>query len=117
MRSRASGHRRHTTGMISRQAIATMKRGAILINTARGELVDETALVEALKGGHLAAAGLDVFAREPVAPANPLLALSNVVVTPHIAWLTPETLARSTGVARENCRRIMCGEPLLHRVV
>ncbi len=105
-----------TRGMISRTAIASMKNGAVVVNTARGELIDEAALVEALKSGKLAAAGLDVFAREPVAPDNPLLALCNVVVTPHVAWLTPETLARSISVARENCRRVERGEPLLHRV-
>ncbi|HVP84155.1 MAG TPA: 2-hydroxyacid dehydrogenase [Rhizomicrobium sp.] len=105
-----------TTGMISREAIARMKPGAILVNTARGELVDEAALVDALKSGALAAAGLDVLRNEPVT-AHPLFSLSNVVVTPHIAWLTPETLARSIDVAIENCRRIGTGETLLHRVV
>ncbi len=94
-----------------------MKPGAILVNTARGGLVDEAALVPALRDGRLAAAGLDVFAREPVDPANPLLALDNVVVLPHIAWLTPETLARSLDVAVENCRRLDTGEDLVHRVV
>lgn len=105
-----------TIGMISREAIGKMKPGAILVNTARGELVDEAALVEALKSGALAAAGLDVLRNEPVTE-HPLFSLSNVVVTPHIAWLTPETLARSIDVAIENCRRIGTGETLLHRVV
>jgi phosphoglycerate dehydrogenase-like enzyme len=105
-----------TIGMISREAIGKMKPGAILVNTARGELVDEAALVEALKSGALAAAGLDVLRNEPVTD-HPLFSLSNVVVTPHIAWLTPETLARSVDVAIENCRRIGTGETLLHRVV
>jgi phosphoglycerate dehydrogenase-like enzyme len=103
-------------GMISRDALAQMKRGAILVNTARGELVDEVALVEALLSGQLRAAGLDVFAREPADAGNPLFALPNVVVTPHIAWLTPETLSRSMAIGFENCRRVHAGEPLLHRV-
>lgn len=106
-----------TVGLLSREAIAAMKPGAILVNTARGELVDEGALADALARGQLAAAGLDVFGREPTGKDNPLFALSNVVVAPHIAWLTPETLRRSIAVAVENCRRVASGEPLLHRVV
>lgn len=94
-----------------------MKKGAVLINSARGELVDEARLVEALSGGHLRGAGLDVFDREPVAPNNALLALTNVVLAPHIAWLTPETLVRCLTVAHENCRRLSAGEPFLHQVV
>jgi len=106
-----------TIGMISRDAIARMKPGAVLVNTARGELVDETALYDALRGGHLRAAGLDVFQREPASQDNPLFALPNVVVTPHVGWLTPETLSRSIAIGFENCRRVRSGEPLLHRVV
>ncbi|UNK79845.1 hydroxyacid dehydrogenase [Sphingopyxis granuli] len=94
-----------------------MKKGAMLVNTARGELVDAARLVEALASGHLRGAGLDVFDREPVAPGDPLLALPNVVLAPHIAWLTPETLVRSLSVAHENIRRLGAGEALLHRVV
>ncbi len=106
-----------TIGMISRTAIARMRPGAVLVNTARGELVDEAALVDALRSGHLRAAGLDVCARDPTAADNPLFALPNVVLTPHVGWLTPETLARSMTVAFENCRRVAAGEALLHRVV
>jgi phosphoglycerate dehydrogenase-like enzyme len=106
-----------TISMISRAAIARMKPGSVLVNTARGELVDEAALIDALRSGHLRAAGLDVFGREPPAADNPLFKLSNVVLTPHIGWLTPETLARSMTVAFENCRRVAAGEALLHRVV
>lgn len=105
-----------TRGILNAAAIARMKPGAMVVNTARGELIDETALAAALRAGHLSGAGLDVFAREPVDPANELLALANVVVMPHLAWLTPETLARSMAVAVENCRRLAAGAPLLHRV-
>jgi len=63
------------------------------------------------------AAGLDVFASEPVEAGNPLLHLDNVVVSPHVAWLTQETIARSLGLAAENCRRVVAGKPLLHQVV
>ena len=94
-----------------------MKRGAVLVNTARGELVDQARLVEALTSGHLRGAGLDVFAEEPLPRGNPLLGLPNVVLAPHIAWLTPETLVRSLTVAHENCRRLTAGETLLHQVV
>jgi phosphoglycerate dehydrogenase-like enzyme len=106
-----------TTGVVDAAAFAAMKRGSVLINTARGPLVDEAALLEALKRGHLRGAGLDVFAREPVAADDPLLALPNVVVTPHLAWLTEETLERSLTVITENCRRLAAGECLLYRVV
>jgi D-3-phosphoglycerate dehydrogenase len=72
-----------TRGRFNRATFAKMKPGSILINTARGGLVVEADLVEALTSGHLAGAGLDVFEVEPVAPDNPLLKLDNVVMTPH----------------------------------
>ena len=106
-----------TEHLIDAAALARMKEGAVLVNTARGELVEEGALVEALQSGRLRAAGLDVFAREPVAPDDPLLQLDNVVLAPHVAWLTLETLERSLAVAVENCRRLAAGQELLHRVV
>ena len=94
-----------------------MKPGAVLINVARGGLVDEVRLAAALAEGHLRGAGLDVFADEPVAAAHPLLALPTVVASPHVAWLTPETLARSIAVAADNVARLEAGRPPLHRVV
>jgi len=106
-----------TQRMIDARALASMRKGAILINTARGGLVDEGALVSALCSGHLRGAGLDVFDQEPVDPDNPLLGLPNVVVAPHQAWLTPETLDRSLAAAFENIRRLQAGEPLLNQVV
>ena len=106
-----------TTSLMDTAAFARMKPGSILINTARGGLVDETALISALQSDHLRAAGLDVFADEPIPEDNSLLTLDNVVRTPHIAWLTPETLERSVVIAVENCRRLRDGEPLLHQVV
>ncbi|MFQ5697772.1 MAG: 2-hydroxyacid dehydrogenase [Myxococcota bacterium] len=102
---------------IDAAALERMHPGAVLVNTARGALVDEEALCHALRSRRLRAAGLDVFEREPVDPQSPLLTLDNVVLSPHIAWLTPETLDRSMSVALENCRRVRDGEPLLHRVV
>ena len=106
-----------TSGLINRDTIAQMKAGAILVNTARGGLAVEADLIEALESGRLAGLGLDVFGAEPVDPNNPLLALENVIVTPHIAWMTPETLERSLGVGFENCRRVRDGQPLLHQVL
>jgi phosphoglycerate dehydrogenase-like enzyme len=105
-----------TRGRLDAAAFSAMKQGAVLINTARGELVDERALHEALVSGKVAAAGLDVFATEPVAQDNPLLGLPNVIATPHVAWLTPQTLSRSIAVLVENCRRVKEGEALLNQV-
>jgi phosphoglycerate dehydrogenase-like enzyme len=105
-----------TRGMINKAAFARMKPGAVLVNTARGGLVDQAALVAALQSGHLAAAGLDVFAAEPVDPADPLLGLPNVVLAPHVAWLSTGTFSRSFSIAAENCRRLQRDEALLHRV-
>lgn len=106
-----------TERLIDRDAIARMKPGAVIVNTARGGLIDEAALVAALRAGRVAAAGLDVFEAEPTPAGSALLALDNVVCTPHLAWLTRETLERSIAVAVENCRRLASGEDLLHRVV
>jgi len=105
-----------TRGLIDGPALARLRPGAILINTARGELVDQAALVAALQSGRLRAAGLDVFAHEPLPIDDPLLQLPNVLLAPHLAWLTPETLERSLAVAIENCQRIRDGRPLLHKV-
>lgn len=102
-----------TTGMVDARK---MKRGSILVNTARGGLVNEAGLLEALRTGHLRAAGLDVFGEEPVNPAHPLLALPNVIASPHLAWLTPETIERSLGLALQNAHRLERGEALANRV-
>jgi phosphoglycerate dehydrogenase-like enzyme len=105
-----------TERLIDERALAQMKPGAILVNTARGGLVHEAALVEALQSGHLRAAGLDVFAAEPLPADSRLMSLDNVVMMPHVAWLTSETLDRSLAVAVDNMRRLRDGGELLFRV-
>jgi phosphoglycerate dehydrogenase-like enzyme len=105
-----------TEGLMGRSALGRMKPGSVLVNTARGGLVEEAALLQALTNGRLRAAGLDVLAEEPPPPDHPFLALDNVVLTPHVAWLTRETLYRSFDVALENVRRLRDGRDLLYRV-
>lgn len=102
-----------TQGLVD---LRKLKPGAILVNTARGGLLDEAQLVAALADGRLAAAGLDVFANEPIVPGHPLLALDNVVAAPHLAWLTQETLARSVDAAWRNVELLRAGQALLNRV-
>lgn len=106
----------HTAGLLDRAALATMKPDAVLVNTSRGPIVDEAALVDALEAGTLAAAGLDVFAVEPVPADNPLLALDNVVLTPHVTWYTVDTMRRYLTHAVDNCRRIRDGQELANVV-
>lgn len=103
--------------LLDRARIDRMKRGAIVVNTARGPLIDEEALADALRNGQISAAGLDVLAQEPASPGHPLLMLDNVVATPHVAWLTDGTWRRSIAVIVENCRRLQSGTPLLHRIL
>lgn len=105
-----------TDKLINRTALAAMKPDAVLVNTSRGGIIDEPALVDALRDGRLAAAGLDVFATEPVEPDNPLLRLDNVVVTPHVTWYTADTMRRYLIHAVDNCRRLRDGRDLVNVV-
>jgi phosphoglycerate dehydrogenase-like enzyme len=105
-----------TANWLDAASIARMKPGSVLINVARGGLVDEEALVAALERRHIAAAGLDVFAQEPAPAGHPLFARSDVVLSPHVGWLTRETFERSMAVAVENCRRLAAGGGLLNQV-
>lgn len=81
-----------TAGILDRAALARMKPDAVLVNTSRGGVIDEVALVDAVRTGGLAAAGLDVFAVEPIPADNPLPGLDNVTLTPHITWYTADTM-------------------------
>jgi phosphoglycerate dehydrogenase-like enzyme len=96
--------------MIGEKELKTMKRDAILINTARGPIVDEQALYHALKEKWIAAAGLDVFKEEPINQDNPLLELDNVVFTPHVAGSTNEARRRCAMMAVENTIRVLQGK-------
>lgn len=105
-----------STGLLDATALSQMRPGSVLVNTSRGAVVDEVALVNALRQGPLGAAGLDVFAQEPVSSDNPLLSLPNVVLTPHVTWFTADTMTRYLDHAIDNCRRIQEGMPLADRV-
>jgi D-3-phosphoglycerate dehydrogenase len=95
-----------TRGFLTRERIAAMKPGVILINTARGAMVDEEAMIDALKSGHIRHAGLDVFNVEPLPVDHPLTKLPNVTLSAHSAFRTPEASENLIAAAWEHCRRI-----------
>lgn len=99
-----------TMGFLGREQLAMMKRGSILINTARGPIVDEPSLIDALRSGHLAGAGLDVFDVEPLPPAHPLTQCENAVLTPHCAGITPEVLEAGLALSIENVFSYLRGD-------
>jgi len=99
-----------TRGLISRACIEAMKPGVILVNTARGALVDEEAMIEALKSGQIRHAGLDVFNIEPLPAGHPLTKLTNVTLSAHSAFRTPEASENLMGAAWQHCRRIAKGK-------
>src|ERR1700694_2186252 len=98
-----------TRSFLSRQRIATLRPGVILVNTARAALVDEQAMIDALESGHIRHAGLDVFNIEPLPAGHPLTKLPNVTLSAHSAFRTPEANENLIGAAWEHCRRIVKG--------
>lgn len=106
-----------TRGMVNRDFIGRMKPGAILINTSRGAVLDESAVADALNDGRLGGAGLDVLAKEPADPANPLLHAKNTVITPHCAWTTPEARCRLIDILDRNLNAFTKTGAGIHRVL
>jgi phosphoglycerate dehydrogenase-like enzyme len=107
-----------TKGMIDAHAMAAMKPGGVLVNIARGAIVDTTALVEALMSGRLAGAGLDVTDPEPPPPDHPLWSCPNLIVTPHISGMGSPAVRRRIGtLVMDNLARFVAGEDLRHRVM
>jgi glycerate dehydrogenase len=100
-----------TKHLINAERLSWMKPGAFLLNTSRGQLVDENALAAALNSGKLAGAGLDVLSEEPPPASNPLLNARNCIITPHLAWATKAARSRLMQVAVENVRAFLSGKP------
>jgi phosphoglycerate dehydrogenase-like enzyme len=103
-----------TTHFIGEAELRAMKPTAYLVNIARGALVDEGALVRALREGWIAGAGLDVFEQEPLPPDSPLWGLENLLISPHVAGFTPHYDERATALFAENLSRYLSGQPLLN---
>jgi phosphoglycerate dehydrogenase-like enzyme len=99
-------------GFLGKSQLAAMKPGAILINTARGELVDEAALIEALRTGHLRGAGLDVFAQQPLPPDHPFRDLPTVIMTPSTGWNTRDASQRMIARSIDNVLGFAAGKPI-----
>lgn len=105
-----------TRGMFDARAFAAMKPGAYLVNCARGPIVDRAALIDALETKKLGGVGLDVFWDEPWDPSDPLYAREEVITMPHVGGSTEEAFARIADIVAENVRRVISGEPLIHRI-
>jgi len=104
-------HTADTENLMDQAAFARIRPGAILINTARGEVIDETALVDALNNRRLGAAGLDVFCNEPLPAHHPLIKMDNVVLTPHVAYSTEEATRRLNRISVDNIIHFYAGNP------
>jgi glycerate dehydrogenase len=100
-----------TRELVNRERLSWMKSSAFLINTSRGQLIDEAALAEALNLGGIAGAALDVLAQEPPPSTNPLLQAKNCIITPHFAWATRASRQRLMQIAVENARAFLNGRP------
>ena len=100
-----------TTRLSKAEAVSKMKKGAILINTARGAVIDEQAVADGLNSGHLAGAGIDVAEKEPIPAESPLLSAKNCVITPHIAWACRESRERLIEIVKDNFCAFLAGKP------
>jgi phosphoglycerate dehydrogenase-like enzyme len=107
---------KETEGMFGEKELRRMKRTAYLVNASRGSIIKEDELIEALKKGWIAGAALDTFATEPLPEDSPLWNMQNVIITPHVAGLTPRYMERLTDLFCENLRRFMNDEPLINVV-
>ena len=105
-----------TRGMIGAEQLGAMKETAVLVNTARGAVVDESALATALREGTIAAAGLDVFEEEPLPASSPLLDLDNVILSPHKAWYTEESREELARKGALNVAEVLAGRPPVYPV-
>lgn len=101
-----------TRGLIGEEFLKTMPKGAFVVNTSRGPIIDEVALLAALKSGHIGGAGLDVFNVEPVTLDNPLVLLDNTICTPHNAWFSQESMVEMRTTAAQYVARVLQGKPL-----
>ena len=105
-----------TRGLMNRDRLRSLKRGAIIVNVARGRIVDEEALADALRDGHLRGAGLDVFHTEPLPSGHPLWSLPNVLITPHTSAVTRRFWRREIDLIVGNFQRLLRGAPLVNEV-
>ena len=105
-----------TSGMIGRAQIERMKRSAFIVNIARGDILDQLALIDALNAGRIAGAALDVFIPDPLPNGSPLFTTRNLIITPHIAGNSPMLWRRIMDIWLENIRRFLAGKPLINQV-
>jgi D-3-phosphoglycerate dehydrogenase len=105
-----------TANLISGEVLAKMRKGAVVINVSRGGLIDEVALADALISGHIAGAGIDTFAQEPLDPEHPLRSAPNTILTPHIAWRSTRSTGALQDGAVERVRLALTGQPLIDLV-
>jgi phosphoglycerate dehydrogenase-like enzyme len=110
-------HNTSTHHIFNAKAFAAMRPGTVLVNIARGGVVDENAMIAALQSGHLGGAALDVFEQEPLSPESPLWSMPNVIISPHIAGLTSRYFDVIFDIFSTNLQRYIAGEPLLNQVL
>jgi D-3-phosphoglycerate dehydrogenase len=101
-----------TEGLIDAERLSKTKPGTVIVNTARSQIIDEAALIQLLASGHIAAAGIDVFDNEPLPKGHPYVALDNVVLTPHVAYSTPEATETLVDLMIENLEAYFSGKPM-----